>query len=499
MTKSDVALAMVKETAFYDILGVSTDATQAQVRKAYYKRAKDCHPDKHPNQPEKEAEFKALSEAYQTLFDAERRSAYDQHGREGLQGGGTYGDPREVFAAVFGGPEFEPYVGALGATVDDELVRPLEEANAAYKLKVSEYRELQASGLPPHSEALETCRAELQVLKLELKEKEKIVEEASDQLQKQRVNQLKTQLLERIKPYLEGDEAARDRFRVSMEEEAKRLIECSMGDKMVAAVGYVYVRQTHKLCCKHSEGINRIGYFFEDAVHTAHGMNEGFSATGSAISLASAFVQLSRDGNPETPPEKKLSEQQRKDLEARILQKTMDIMWTMTKRDIQQTLRSVVDELLEHGQVVPTRLISAQRPQGTAAGAEMAVKQADGREFQVRVPEGVPEGVVFQCHVKETDGLTVDELQARADALILLGGIFSGEKLPVAAMTDGINKMAAEAETQMTRASSMVTGWLGGLGVLGNGNSRSHIGVCPGGYSSSPGAASSDPPTTVQR
>lgn len=65
------AMAQVKETEFYDLLGVPPDASKTQIRKAYYTKAKGCHPDKHPGDDDKEAQFKALSEAYQALFDDE--------------------------------------------------------------------------------------------------------------------------------------------------------------------------------------------------------------------------------------------------------------------------------------------------------------------------------------------------------------------------------------------------------------------------------------------
>ena len=116
------------DTAFYDLFDLSPDATSAQIKRAYYKRARECHPDKHPNDAVKEAEFKKLSQAYQTLFDEERRAVYDAFGRDGMQSDESYADPRQVFAAVFGGPEFEPWVGVLGAAVDEELQAPLQAA-----------------------------------------------------------------------------------------------------------------------------------------------------------------------------------------------------------------------------------------------------------------------------------------------------------------------------------------------------------------------------------
>lgn len=50
---------MVKETEFYDLLGVAPDASKAQIRRAYYAKAKLCHPDRFPGDDAKEAEFKA--------------------------------------------------------------------------------------------------------------------------------------------------------------------------------------------------------------------------------------------------------------------------------------------------------------------------------------------------------------------------------------------------------------------------------------------------------
>ncbi len=55
---------MPYETEYYDILGVPATASSAEIKRAYYKKARDCHPDKHPGDAAKEAQFKALSEAY---------------------------------------------------------------------------------------------------------------------------------------------------------------------------------------------------------------------------------------------------------------------------------------------------------------------------------------------------------------------------------------------------------------------------------------------------
>ena len=116
----------VVDTTFYDLLGVGVDATPAALKKSYYRLARECHPDKHAD-PAKAAQFQELSNAYQTLFDEERRATYDAFGQDSSQNADAYADPKQVFAATFGGPEFEPWVGILGASCDEQLQAALGE------------------------------------------------------------------------------------------------------------------------------------------------------------------------------------------------------------------------------------------------------------------------------------------------------------------------------------------------------------------------------------
>ncbi|MBI3900956.1 MAG: molecular chaperone DnaJ [Chlamydiia bacterium] len=73
---------------FYSTLGISKEATQDEIKKAYRKKALEFHPDRNPNNPKAEEQFKRVSEAYEVLSDENRRRVYDQFGEEGLKGGG---------------------------------------------------------------------------------------------------------------------------------------------------------------------------------------------------------------------------------------------------------------------------------------------------------------------------------------------------------------------------------------------------------------------------
>ena len=110
---------------YYAVLGVPASATQDEIKKQYRKLAAKHHPDKNPNDPKAADTFKAISEAYQTLGDAEKRKQYDQMrqlGAFGGFGGGARGaGPRQGGAGAppQGNVRFEDFdIGGLGGLGD---------------------------------------------------------------------------------------------------------------------------------------------------------------------------------------------------------------------------------------------------------------------------------------------------------------------------------------------------------------------------------------------
>lgn len=90
---------------YYEVLGVRRDATEADIKKAYRRLAMKHHPDRNPDKPEAEADFKEAKEAYEILTHSEKRAAYDQFGHAGVEArqgaGGGFGGA-DAFSDIFG-------------------------------------------------------------------------------------------------------------------------------------------------------------------------------------------------------------------------------------------------------------------------------------------------------------------------------------------------------------------------------------------------------------
>jgi molecular chaperone DnaJ len=131
----------------YEVLGVSRDAEDTEIKKAFRTLARELHPDVNNHDPEAEEKFKEAAEAYEVLSDSERRTIYDRYGFAGLESRGydpgatAFGSFADIFDAFFGGDPFGGGFGGgpgrvQGGDIATEIDVSLEEAARGAEVEV---------------------------------------------------------------------------------------------------------------------------------------------------------------------------------------------------------------------------------------------------------------------------------------------------------------------------------------------------------------------------
>ncbi|TGD59119.1 molecular chaperone DnaJ [Flavobacterium humi] len=166
---------------FYEILGIAKNASEAEIKKAYRKKAIEFHPDKNPGDKAAEEKFKEAAEAYEILSDPQKKAKYDQYGHQAFDGAGGFGGGHmnmddifsqfgDIFGGAFGGGGFGGFGGgggqrrAKGSNLRIKVKLTLEEVANGVEKKVKVKRKIQAPGVT--YKTCSSCNGQGQIMRV---------------------------------------------------------------------------------------------------------------------------------------------------------------------------------------------------------------------------------------------------------------------------------------------------------------------------------------------
>ncbi|XP_026191021.1 uncharacterized J domain-containing protein C3E7.11c [Cyclospora cayetanensis] len=338
----------VADMRYYDALDLSADASASEIRKAYYKLALKCHPDKNPGDPEAHQKFQAIGEAYQVLNDPKRRAEYDKYGVSATRNM-SFIDPALFFMMLFGSEQLDPYIGKL------KMAKLLEVLTQDDVLSA-----MSGSPAGPSKESREG------------------VLHAIEEDQRKREVVLAIQLRDRIQPFVEGPQEA---WREAMKEEVQQLCMASFGETIVESLGWAYENFSSAYLGE-VQTYWGLGATVANIQATGRGIGNTFAMAKSMVQAAVAATDIQARHEQKLKEAKEASESLPNRLDTKDIDRVGEILQSVLSIvacDVEDTARKAAEKVCRDESVsLETRVKRAEALQWL--GSQMTAAAAKARE-----------------------------------------------------------------------------------------------------------------------
>jgi curved DNA-binding protein CbpA len=323
----------VKDRLYYDLLNISTNASQTDIKKAYYKEARKCHPDKNPDDPEAAEKFQMLGQAYQVLSKEESRKNYDRMGLDENSAAASVEqiDPLVFFTVMFGSHLVEPYIGELWiANTADSLMK--DTMNQPKPDSGEEEVEIDMNNVKSNS-----AEAEFRQRKREVK--------------------CGIHIVERVAEYSSGA-LSEEAFALSCQEEAAKIVEGPFGNVFCVTIGFSLQIEAEEFLGFQSSFLGMDGHAARVKKNMKL-MNANMQIVTAGVKAASkgqkAFKEVESVQRGMKEGEGLTAEQQAELTErmSESLPAILELAWAINVRDISKTLKNVCNKIFSDSSVPP--------------------------------------------------------------------------------------------------------------------------------------------------
>ncbi|WWC92369.1 uncharacterized protein L201_007326 [Kwoniella dendrophila CBS 6074] len=358
------------DLAYYEVLGLDSQCTHEEVKKAYRRLAIKLHPDKNRDDPDAEEKFKQISIAYQVLSDPELRHKYNEFGQKNGGGvaepAGGFQDPEEVFGKMFGGDRFEDLIGqiSIGKDMKDAFQQQHEQQEPGDFM------------IGPTGKPMMTPDAMQRKMI-----RDRAVAEEKARIRKERVDKLAKNLVNKLNIYTEAAKGPEDKlvgasFREICRLEAEDLKEESYGTELLNAIGRAYQAKSAQHMA--SSQFAPLGWF-HGAKNTFNVMGDTVATVRSALELKAVFDKLQQAEHSGMSPE------ELRKLEEQAAEQGIRTLWKGAKLEVESVVRETCERVLTEPSVPKEKLHMRAHALGLMAEAYLAIRKdgesAPGEDF----------------------------------------------------------------------------------------------------------------------